>query len=145
MKTSSMLVALATALLSACLGASDTPENDDPSAPEGEAEALAVAGAQAALRFDDPCSRVRCRAGTHCEAIGRRVACIPDAPLPECTTDADCRVVASYCGGCNCLPLGPGESAPICDKGDVVACFVDPCLHHEARCLEGQCVDGSTF
>jgi hypothetical protein len=56
----------------------------------------------------------------------------------SCKSDADCRLVDDYCGGCNCLALAPGESAPKCT--DPVACFVEPCLNKKAACVSGSCV-----
>jgi hypothetical protein len=29
-----------------------------------------------------------------------------------CRANSDCRKVDNYCGGCNCLALGPGETGP---------------------------------
>jgi len=56
----------------------------------------------------------------------------------SCNSDADCRLVDDYCGGCNCLALAPGEKAPTC--ADPVACFVEPCLNKTAACVSGSCV-----
>jgi hypothetical protein len=96
----------------------------------------------------NPCDVVRCRSGFVCQVSGGIPACVPDALGPkdpsktECKTDADCSLVADYCGGCNCLALGSGESAPKCD-GDEVACFVWPCQGLAAFCDEGQCAVGA--
>jgi hypothetical protein len=60
------------------------------------------------------------------------------SPGSECKSNADCRLVDDYCGGCNCLALAPGESAPTCS--DPVNCFVEPCLNKTAACVAGNCV-----
>ncbi|MBC7173148.1 MAG: hypothetical protein H5U40_11995 [Polyangiaceae bacterium] len=71
-----------------------------------------------------------------------------DAPLgssepPEpgaCIADDDCREEDNYCGGCHCLALGPGETAPTCR--DPVACFASPCSVTPGRlaCVDRRCV-----
>lgn len=92
----------------------------------------------------NPCDLVRCRSGFVCQVSGGVPACVPDALGPkdpskmECKSDADCTLVADYCGGCNCLSLAPGESAPKCE-GDEVACFAWPCQGRAPYCNEGQC------
>lgn len=118
----------------------------------------------------DPCATVRCAAGYHCEARGRRAQCVPDddAGTPEltcatvlcivgyvceetpsgprcvpqsseCRTDSECRMEDNYCGGCHCLALDDGESAPTCS--DPVQCFAAPCQVQDGqpRCVDGQC------
>ena len=57
-----------------------------------------------------------------------------------CTRDEDCRTEDNYCGGCHCLVLGPGESAPVCDEP--VQCVAQPCAvtEGEPTCAEGRCV-----
>jgi hypothetical protein len=57
-----------------------------------------------------------------------------------CRANSDCRKVDNYCGGCNCLALGPGETGPRCD--DPVNCFVSPCAvtPGEAVCENGRCI-----
>jgi hypothetical protein len=91
------------------------------------------------------CDLLRCRAGFTCVQQEGIAFCTPTQKR-VCETDADCRLVASYCGGCNCLALGSGQSAPKC-AGDEVACFVSPCLGQEAFCDDGRCVaeQGPTF
>jgi hypothetical protein len=64
-------------------------------------------------------------------------SCLP-ATGSECKSDADCRLVDDYCGGCNCLSLAPGESPPKCT--DPVNCFVQPCMNKTAACVSGNCV-----
>jgi len=64
--------------------------------------------------------------------------CVPVAGGGACTTDADCHLVANYCGGCNCDALAPGEKDTC--TGEVVQCFADPCLTKTAACVSGQCV-----
>jgi len=68
------------------------------------------------------------------------MCCLPKtAPAAECTTDADCRVEADYCTGCDCVALSSSESVPACD-GPGVKCFADPCMTKTAACVDGQCV-----
>lgn len=57
-----------------------------------------------------------------------------------CDSDGDCREEDDYCGGCHCLTLGPGETAPTCE--DPVACFASPCSVTPGRpaCLDHRCV-----
>jgi hypothetical protein len=63
--------------------------------------------------------------------------CIP--PAGACARDADCRVEADYCTGCDCRALATGEQLPVC-PGPGVRCLVDPCAQKKAQCLSGQCV-----
>ena len=44
----------------------------------------------------------------------------------HCFSDADCRVFADYCNGCNCIALGVAQPDPHCN-GTLVQCFADPC------------------
>src|SRR5262249_39640315 len=67
----------------------------------------------------DPCAAVRCAAGTHCVAKDGSASCVADAG--GCATDADCKAVADYCGGCSCLALGVKDPAPECPTP--VQCF----------------------
>ena len=60
------------------------------------------------------------------------------APGGQCKSTADCRLVDDYCGGCNCLALGPGQSAPKCS--DPVQCLRQPCGGMTAACVSGSCV-----
>jgi hypothetical protein len=62
----------------------------------------------------------------------------PDGGV-ACVNDDECKLVSDYCDGCNCLVLGPGESAPIC-KGTLVQCLLDPCSLKLPKCLHGQCI-----
>jgi hypothetical protein len=126
-----------------------------------------LATEDAELRKKGPCMTVRCAAGYHCVAKGNKASCEPDDPpaldcssvlcitgtvcenhpsgprcVPqpaECTTDADCRLEANYCGGCSCLALATGESGPSCS--DPVQCFAEPCSvsGNVASCVNGQC------
>ncbi len=58
-----------------------------------------------------------------------------------CTSDADCRLVADYCTGCDCRSLSTDEPEPTCD-GPGVRCFADPCMNLTAACdvATGACV-----
>lgn len=120
-------VVTAASMLFACAG------NDDASSDEGVeqmSEPLSI----------NPCALVRCRAGTQCEVQDGHAVCVP-GPKVECVSDKECRLFSNYCDGCACLALSASEPNPIC-KGDIVACFVDPCRNAEAQCIRGQCVLG---
>src|SRR5688572_3441595 len=88
---------------------------------------------------NNPCMTVRCAAGYTCKRRGQTATCVPNKDT-ECTTNADCRRESNYCGGCNCLALATGESAPTCSNP--VNCFADPCsvTSAQAACVGGQCV-----
>jgi len=130
-------VVVTACVLSACAG-TDEGEPAGTDGPGGEAlsslqqdnDALSI----------NPCALVRCRAGTQCEVQDGRAVCVP-TPRPECSSDKECRLFSNYCEGCECLALSTSEVDPVC-KGNIVACFVDPCRNAEARCVRGQCVLG---
>jgi hypothetical protein len=63
--------------------------------------------------------------------------CVPEGGA--CTTVSDCHLTADYCGGCNCLALSKGESAPAC-TGTTVQCLIDPCQTKSLACVAGHCV-----
>lgn len=116
-------------------------EGDPPGADESGSEpASSLLQSDEALSKINPCALVRCRAGTQCEVQDGHAVCVP-TPRPECTSDKECRLFSNYCEGCACVALSSGEVDPVC-KGDLVACFVDPCRGAEARCVRGQCVLG---
>ncbi|KYF57263.1 hypothetical protein BE08_22270, partial [Sorangium cellulosum] len=123
------------ALLPAC-GAPPAEDLDGAGDAYPSERADAVAGP---VKHRDPCAAVRCRDGLTCEVQGGLPVCVEAPPSRACQTDDDCSVAADYCGGCNCIALAPGESAPVC-HGDEVACVVWPCLGLEARCEAGACV-----
>ena len=56
-----------------------------------------------------------------------------------CQSDADCRMQADYCTGCDCEALGPGENVRGC-AGSAVSCLVDPCAGKSVLCVRGQCL-----
>jgi hypothetical protein len=60
--------------------------------------------------------------------------------VAECRSAADCRLYSDYCGGCNCIALGPNDNPPVCSNP--FQCLVDPCEvpSHTAACVNGQCV-----
>jgi hypothetical protein len=74
-------------------------------------------------------------------------ACCPIKPpaptVGACQTDADCRLVADYCKGCECRALAKDQSDPVCQGGGV-QCFADPCREQAASCRLGACVSAST-
>jgi hypothetical protein len=89
------------------------------------------------------CAVILCKPGYVCKEGCDGPRCVPLPPSdPECRVDADCRLFSDYCEGCNCVALGAKEPNPIC-KGDLVQCFVDPCLNLQARCEYGSCVASS--
>ncbi len=80
-----------------------------------------------------------CIAGYHWSST--KCTCLPDGGGKKpgtCTTDADCRLEADYCTGCNCSALASSESLPVC-SGPGVRCFADPCMGHTAACVGGTC------
>ena len=103
-------------------------------ADEPETEA-APKVTEASLVARNPCELVPCKDGFSCRVESGKAVCAK----AECKADADCRLEADYCGGCNCRALAEGEQVPVC-KGDVVACFVWPCSGKVARCESGSCV-----
>jgi hypothetical protein len=117
----------AASMMFACAGTDDTTGTE---VVEQDSEALKI----------NPCALVRCRAGTQCEVQQGHAVCVP-FPTTECASDKECRLFSNYCEGCECLALSASEPNPIC-KGDIVACFVDPCRSAEASCVRGQCVLG---
>lgn len=133
MKRFSMITLFAAAsMLFACLG------SDDPSSSESGDDTPLVQQESEALKIN-PCALVRCRAGTQCQVQQGHAVCVPNET--ECKSDKECRLFSNYCEGCQCLALASGEFDPVC-KGNIVACFVDPCRGAEARCVSGQCVTG---
>lgn len=105
-------------------------------------EAATSESALVAPRPIGGCAVVRCPKGTMCEENCGQARCVPIEPKPECVTDADCRLFSDYCEGCNCVALGHGEPNPKCN-GNIVQCFVDPCLNLQAQCVYGSCVAGN--
>jgi len=133
------LVLLA-ALLGAC-AAETIPERSTVEALESQA--LVAPGGRGR------CALILCLPGYQCvENCDGTAGCVPIAPKPECTTDADCRLFSDYCEGCNCVALGAGEPEPKC-TGNIVQCLIDPCQGAQARCELGSCVaadaGGATF
>ena len=95
------------------------------------------------------CGAARCAAGMVCcnsscgictgpnEGCTKQI-CVPPAG-GACMTNADCRVEADYCTGCDCRALATGESLPAC-SGPGVRCLRDPCSDKKAACVNGTCV-----
>ncbi len=95
------------------------------------------------------CGPTRCAAGMVCcnsscgictapNAGCTKQICVTPAGGGACTGDADCRVEADYCTGCDCRALATNQSLPPC-SGPGVSCFADPCMGKRARCVNGQC------
>jgi hypothetical protein len=122
------IAGLVSLLIAAACGA---PETDEVSYDEQE------------VRLS-PCATVRCAAGTHCVAKGRRAYCVADKQA--CTSDADCRLFDNYCGGCACDALLVNSPDPFCSTPPV-QCFRQPCGGMTAVCSAGVCTasSGSTF
>lgn len=60
-------------------------------------------------------------------------------PVPaQCVASADCRAFSNYCDGCQCLSTGVLDPDPSC-HATMVACFMDPCHHKKAACINGLC------
>jgi hypothetical protein len=57
----------------------------------------------------------------------------------KCATQADCRLEADYCTGCDCVALATGQSLKPC-SGPGVRCFADPCASKSVACESGSCV-----
>ena len=80
-----------------------------------------------------------CIEGFHWSAT--KCACLPDTHGKKpgtCTTDADCRLEADYCTGCDCRALSSSQTLPAC-PGPGVRCFADPCMTYTAACVSGTC------
>jgi hypothetical protein len=60
-------------------------------------------------------------------------------PGGACMTDADCRLEADYCTGCDCRALATGQMLAPC-PGPGVRCLRDPCSDAKAACVNGSCV-----
>jgi hypothetical protein len=95
------------------------------------------------------CGAARCAAGMVCcnASCGictppnggcTKQICVPPAGGGACTSDADCRLEADYCTGCNCRALAAGQTLPAC-TGPGVRCLLDPCDLSTARCTNGTC------
>ncbi len=111
------------------------------------------------------CATVKCGGGTHCEATGNAVGCVPDANpcavmrcmqgttcTPDangttaqcvrnpggCTQDADCVLYDNYCGGCACDALGYNHKPVTCSNP--VQCLREPCAGVTVKCEAGLCV-----
>ena len=82
-----------------------------------------------------PPNRFLCIRGDHYDNTPGVCACVPDT---QCSTDADCRLVDDYCGGCACDALTLWQSDPSCVS--TVRCFREPCGGLTAHCVAGACV-----
>jgi len=117
---------------------------------------------------DDPCSLVRCKSGTHCEAMGATAQCVPDATCDlACDAGSHCELVTVQCfrapcpqveqcvldevGGTACgdVTCEVGQvccnaSCGICTAPDMaciqIACEPDPDL----TCASVLCIEGTT-
>jgi len=104
---------------------------------------VAQAGEHCAGNIRQPCS---CAAGLACTPaaagppagdVGGTCQAITHAAA--CARDADCRLEADYCTGCDCVALAPGQSVKAC-SGPGVRCFADPCGTKQAACQDHACV-----
>ena len=140
------LVCLAFTSLAAFTGCQGPPE-DDATDSESSEESLIRRGVR-------PCGNKLCAPGLVCCNASCGIctrpgeSCIQQycGPTPDddavsagtCETDADCRVVASYCESCACLALSATDREPVC-KQSPVRCLVNPCFRQRAYCDRGTC------
>lgn len=75
-------------------------------------------------------------------APARESAIVGAGRSASCHAHTDCRVVADYCAGCDCLALHQQESLAACQR-EPVTCLVNPCEQEVARCVHGKCVTSS--
>jgi hypothetical protein len=137
----SVLLLAAIAAIAAVVPACGAPPVEDLDAAD-EAHLSEKADALlASQKHRKGCEVVRCMDGFSCEEQDGHAVCVanPSPPQRSCQTDSDCSLAANYCGGCNCLAVGPGQSVPKCE-GDVVACVQWPCHGYAAYCYDGTCV-----
>jgi hypothetical protein len=73
------------------------------------------------------------------ECIWHQNGAPPDAGNVECGDGQGCVAFSNYCDGCNCEALPEGSTPPPC-SGVIVSCFVDPCMNHNAACVNGRCL-----
>jgi hypothetical protein len=83
------------------------------------------------------CATVRCAAGFLCDDSSGTATCVA-LPKDYCVSDADCKLVDKYCGGCVCMALASWATPPTCT--DPVNCFVAPCMTNKVACVSNQCV-----
>jgi hypothetical protein len=94
-----------------------------------------------------PCGNTVCGAGEYCcnpscsTCAQKTGGCTQQVcePTTACTINADCRVEADYCTGCNCRALPSGEKLPAC-PGPGLQCLIDPCDGKASVCKGGKCV-----
>lgn len=145
--TLSSVLLLALSALPAC-GGSQAEAASDPVHGGGEVgpscETISCHEGQACVESPDgptcACTvMAMCVEGHTWDAERCECVATTDTTTAACTTDAECRKEDSYCGGCECLALGPGEVAPACD--DPVQCFAQPCAvaEGEPACVDGRC------
>jgi hypothetical protein len=130
-----------------------TTEDGDCKAPPGCGPGLACpavcyGNCRPAKEEGPVCGATRCAAGMVCCNPSCGICTPPNGACTQqicnppsggaCKSDADCRLEADYCTGCDCRALAPTQKLPPC-SGPGVACFVDPCLNKKAQCMNGQC------
>jgi hypothetical protein len=111
---------------------------------DGGAACVAAEGEHCGGNINRPCS---CASGLVCMTDPRGPApgdvggtCKPAGPAAgACSRDADCKLKANYCTGCDCMALGPGEDLQPC-SGPGVRCLADPCGMKTAACENRRCV-----
>ncbi len=131
---------------SATAGAIATKPADTASTTPKQPDATAIPVANAVMCGSKKCNpgQVCCNAscGICTEPDGLCTTQVCDPPVPaanaDCKTDADCRLFADYCTGCDCRVLTKTAKDPTC-AGPGVRCLADPCRNKTAACVAGKC------
>ncbi len=99
---------------------------------------------------DDPCAKVRCKSGTHCEAAGESAQCVTDASCElDCAAGSHCELVAVQCVRAPCPPVeecvldevgGTACGDVTCGEGQVccnASCGI--CTAPDMACIQTAC------
>jgi hypothetical protein len=143
-------VVCALALSAGCSSSASTPLPDDRSTPTAatNAESLVRPPAPAVPSYPaspptDPCATVRCRVGTHCEALDTGATCASDDPAPADPGPVDgpfCGGIAGFeCPGAGTCLDDPDDE---CDPASGGADCGGVCVCADALVL---CKDGTVF